>query len=285
MTWDDHEVDNNYARLRSETLDPHFARRRAAAYRAYYEHMPLRRRARPTADGVILRSRHDVGALARFHLLDGRQRRTPQACPPPGRGGGHKIDERCRELVEPGRTMLGPSQERWLATGLRDAPGRWHFIAEATLVARAALHSDGRIRVSSDAWDGYPAARERLLRVIADAGLRSCVFLSGDAHATVVSDLKPDFGDRGAPTVAGELCGTSLTSRGRAQERTDAIVRQNPHIHFGDSAHRGYVVLEVTAERCTAAVRALDDPRDRESGIFTQATFAIDAGRPGVRRV
>jgi len=285
MTWDDHEVDNNYAGLSSESLDPDFGRRRAAAYRAYYEHMPLRRRARPGAAGVILRSRHDIGALARFHLLDGRQRRTPQACPLPGRGGAHMVDERCRELLEPGRTMLGPAQERWLARGLRDAPGRWHFIAEATLVARAALRTGGRTRVSSDAWDGYPAARRRLLRAIANGDLRSCVFLSGDAHTTVVSDLKLAFDDPAAPAVATELCGTSLTSRGRPQQRTDTVVRQNPHIHLGDSAHRGCVVVDVTADRCTAAVRALDDPRDRESGVFTLATFEIDAGRPGARRV
>jgi alkaline phosphatase D len=285
MTWDDHEVDNNYARLRSETLDPDFARRRAAAYRAYYEHMPLRRRAIPTADGVILRSRHDVGALARFHLLDGRQRRTPQACPLPGRGGARMIDERCPELSEPSRTMLGAAQEQWLANGLRDAPGRWHFIAEATLVARAAVRSGGRTRVSSDAWDGYPAARRRLLRLIADAGLRSCVFVSGDAHTMFVSDLMLDFDAPDTPPVATEFCGSSLTSRGPAQQRTDTVVRQNPHIHFGDSAHRGYIVVDATAERCTATVRALNDPRDRDSGVFTRVTFQVDAGRPGAQRV
>ena len=87
VTWDDHEVDNNYAGTRSESLDPDFRRRRAAAYQAYFEHMPLRQRARPMASRMVLRSRHDWGRLARFHVLDGRQRRTPQACPPPGRGG------------------------------------------------------------------------------------------------------------------------------------------------------------------------------------------------------
>jgi alkaline phosphatase D len=181
--------------------------------------------------------------------------------------------------------MLGPAQERWLAEGLREAPGRWHFLAEATLVARAAIRSGGRTRVSSDAWDGYPAARRRLLGVIADAGLTSCVFVSGDAHATVVSDLKLDFDDHAGAPVATEFCGTSLTTRGPSQRRTDTVVRQNPHIHFGDSAHRGYVLVDVTADRCTAAVRVLGDPRDRDSGVSTVATFEVQAGRPGARRV
>jgi alkaline phosphatase D len=86
VTWDDHEVDNDYAGTRSESLDPDFRGRRLAAYQAYFEHMPLRERPRPTEARMVLRSRHNWGRLARFHVLDGRQRRTPQACPRPGRG-------------------------------------------------------------------------------------------------------------------------------------------------------------------------------------------------------
>ena len=122
VTWDDHEVDNNYAGTRDEALDPNFRTRRAAAYQAYYEHMPLRERARPTRSGVVLRARQDFGRLARFHVLDGRQRRTPQACPARGRGGARMIDGRCRELRDPARTMLGATQEAWLARGCRRRP-------------------------------------------------------------------------------------------------------------------------------------------------------------------
>ena len=284
VTWDDHEVDNNYAGTRSESLDPDFRRRRAAAFRAYFEHMPLRQRARPTASGMVLRSRRDWGRLARVHLLDGRQRRTPQACPPPGRGGSALIDERCPELHAPGRTMLGHSQERWLTEGLRSAPERWNLIAQQTLMARARIIVDGRRRVSSDAWDGYPDARDRLLGAIADNRLRSTVVLSGDAHTAFVCDLKRDFDDDQAPVIAAEFCGTSITSRGRAQSATDAIVRENPHILHGDSAHRGYWVLDITAERCTSRLRVIDDPTDRHAGIVTAATFVVDADRPGAHR-
>ena len=219
VTWDDHEVDNNYAGTRSESLDPDFRRRRAAAYRAYFEHMPLRRRARPAESGMVLRSRRDWGRLARLHLLDGRQRRTPQACPPPGRGGAALIDERCRELHAPGRTMLGMPQEGWVTEGLRGVPERWNFIAQQTLMARARVMVDGRPRVSSDAWDGYPDARDRLLGAIADNRLRSCVVLSGDAHTAFVCDLKRTFDDDAAPVIAAEFCGTSITSpRARAEQ-------------------------------------------------------------------
>jgi alkaline phosphatase D len=283
VTWDDHEVDNNYAGVRSESLEPNFRRRRAAAYQAYFEHMPLRERARPTAARMVLRSRHDWGRLARLHLLDGRQRRTPQACPRSGQGGAHMIDDRCTELRAPGRTMLGKAQERWITNGLRAAPERWHLIAQQTLMARAAITVAGRPRFSSDAWDGYPAARDRLLGAIADNGLRGCVVLSGDAHTAFVSDLKRDFEDERSPVVAAELCGTSITSPGRSQSATARIVRESPHILHGDSEHRGYFVLDLTPARCVARLRVIDDVSDRQSGVSTAANFAIDAGRPGVR--
>jgi alkaline phosphatase D len=285
VTWDDHEVDNNYAGTRDEALDPNFRRRRAAAYQAYFEHMPLRKQARPTRSGVILRARHDFGRLARFHVLDGRQRRTPQACPRPGRGGARIIDERCTELREPERTMLGATQERWLARGMATTAERWNFLAQQTLMAQAGVIVGGRRRFSSDRWDGYPAARDRLFDAITANGLGSCVVLSGDAHAAFVCDLKRDVGDPLAPPIATEFCATSMTSRGRPQHEIDATLRDNEHIHFGDSTSRGYIVFDVTAESCIARLRAIDDPTDRRTGVSTDATFSVDAGRPGARRI
>jgi alkaline phosphatase D len=286
VTWDDHEVDNDYAARRSETLEPDFARRRTAAYRAYFEHMPLRGIARPTASGaMLLRARYDFGRLARFHVLDGRQRRSPQACPRRGRGGSNVVDERCRELFDPTRTMLGPLQEQWLADGLRDAPVRWHVIAQQTLMARAARTVGGRRSFSNDPWDGYPIARERLFRSITDHDVRSCLVMSGDAHTTYVSDLKADFDDDGAPAIATELCGTSIATHGPAQSHVDAIVSENPHIRYGDGTRRGYIVLDITPQGATARLRVLDDVQDRNTGVGTAATFAIEPDRPGAQPV
>jgi alkaline phosphatase D len=285
VTWDDHEVDNNYAGTRDEALDPDFRHRRAAAYRAYYEHMPLRAQARPTQSGVVLRARHDFGRLARFHVLDGRQHRTPQACQRRGRGGARVIDARCRELRDPERTMLGLTQERWLARGMATTAGRWNFLAQQTLMAAAGVVVDGRRRFSSDPWDGYPSARERLLDAIASNGLGSCVVLSGDAHAAFVCDLRRESAVREASPIATEFCATSITTRGRPQGEVDAILRDNPHIHFGDSSHRGYTVFDVTPESCTAQLRTIEDPTNPNTGVSTMATFRVKAGRPGAHRV
>jgi alkaline phosphatase D len=233
---------------------------------------------------MVLRSRHDWGQLARLHVLDGRQRRTPQACPRPGRGGGALIDESCKDLHARGRTMLGKPQEAWLAEGLQGVADRWHLIAQQTLMARAAVMVDGHRRVSSDGWDGYPDARDRLLATVADNGLGSCVVLSGDAHVAFVCDLKRDFDDVQAPVVATEFCGTSISTAGRPQSRTDAIVQENPHILHGLSSHRGYWVVDVNLDRCIASLRVIDNPADRHAGIATAATFVVDAGRPGAQR-
>jgi alkaline phosphatase D len=158
-------------------------------------------------------------------------------------------------------------------------------VAEATLVARAAAPAEGGERFWTDAWDGYPAARDRLLRFLDANGVRSCLMVSGDAHTNYVADLKLDFEDPEAPAVATEVCGTSITSQGRSQSQTDAIRDNNPHIHLADSSRRGYVVLDLDAERCRATLRVLDTVKVRESEVSTRAVAEVLAGRPGANLV
>ena len=152
-------------------------------------------------------------------------------------------------------------------------------------MARASVVVDGRRRFSSDPWDGYPAARDRLLDAIASNGLGSCVVLSGDAHAAFACDLKRDFGDRRAQPIATEFCGTSITTRGRSQAAIDAILRDNPHMHFGDSRHRGFIVVDVNPDSCIVQLRTIQDPTDRHTSVSTAANFRVDAGRPGAQRI
>jgi alkaline phosphatase D len=232
-----------------------------------------------------LHARYDMGRLARFHVLDCRQYRTPQACPRPGRGGSNVVDDRCRELFARDRTMLGMAQERWLVDGLRAVPERWNFIAQQTLIARSGMIINGRRHWGTDSWDGYHAARRRLLTALDDNRVRSCVVLTGDAHTNYLCDLKLSFTDAQSPVVATELCGTSISSVGPPQTRIDQVLTDNPHIRFGDSTRRGYVALEVTAERCIARLRVVDDAADPNTGVSTQATFAIETGRPGAQPI
>lgn len=282
VTWDDHEVDNDYANDRSEDLDPNFLARRAAAYRAYWEHMPLRRNAMPNGPHMQLYGRHDFGGLARFHVLDDRQYRDHQVCPRAGRGGSNVVDDqRCPSRLESQRTLLGHEQEDWLYTGFSGSKARWNIVAQQLLMAQTDRKPGPDRQFWSDGWDGYPAARARLLRAVAERRPANPVVIGGDVHFNCVTDLKPDFDDPASPVVATEFCGTSITSQGPAQARLDALRSDNPHVRFANSERRGYAVLELTETRCLAQLRAIDSEKVVDSAISTLAAFVVEDGRPG----
>ena len=283
LIWDDHEVANDYANLQSETLDPDFATRRAAAYRAYWEHMPFPKSARPVGPDMRIVSRLDWGRLARIHLVDDRQYRDVQVCPKPGRGGSNTVSlAACPALLDSRRSLLGVEQERWLAEGW-DLARPWNLLAQQSLMARFTWQdpAQGGGTYWTDAWDGYAPSRNRLLGVVADKKVPGVVVLGGDVHSNYVADLKADFDDTRAPVVASEFCGTSITSLSLAQSRIDAARPFNPHVHFGRSDQRGYMSFELDAKRLQVSLQTVDRPLDPASGITTVARFTVDPARPG----
>lgn len=283
VTWDDHEVQNDYAGDEAWTHSPTFLQRRAWAYQAWWEHMPLPPSTRPRGPGLQVFERSDWGALARFHVLDTRQYRDVQACPGKLFGGGRTVDAAdCPALDEPQRTLLGAAQERWLADGLQPAGARWNLVAQQTLVAPFTWRRDGR-RVWTDGWSGYPAARDRLLDTLVERRAANPVLLGGDVHGNFVCDLH-HRGDLQAPIVASEFCGTSIASRGRPQRLLDEALPWNPHVHFGRRDARGYVAFRVTPSQLDARLRVIGDANDPATGVRTAATFHVEAGRPGVIR-
>ena len=283
VTWDDHEVDNDYAHDRSEDLDPEFLVRRAAAYQAYYEHMPLARRALPHGPDAQIYDRFAFGNLVQFHVLDDRQYRSHQACPRPDRGGSNVVAD-CAERLAAKRTMLGAAQEAWLTDGLTRTRARWNVIAQQTLMAQHARGSAYGQSFWTDGWDGYPAARARLLNDIARLKPSNPLVIGGDVHCNWVADLKPDFDDPQSPLVATEFCGTSITSQGPSQKQVLAWLAGNPHLRYGNGQQRGYVKMEIRRDACTATLRALDSEKRADSGIYTLATFIVENGRPGAQR-
>lgn len=279
VTWDDHEVNNDYANDRSETLDPDFLLRRAAAYRAWYEHMPVPLTALPRGPDALVYDSYRFGTLANFFVLDDRQFRAYEACPKPGRGGSNVVSG-CAERIEPGRTMLGETQERWLANGLRGSRTRWNILAQQTLMAQNDRMPGPGESFWTDGWDGYPAARTRLLDELRESRVANPLVISGDVHCTWVADLKTDFADEKSPTVATEFCGTSITSQGPNARQVTATLRENPHIKYGNST-RGYLAVDLAQDHCNVTVRGLADEKLAASGIATLATFAVESGRPG----
>jgi alkaline phosphatase D len=282
VTWDDHEVDNDYANEQSEHLDPQFLMRRAAAYQAYYEHMPLRHSARPRGPHVRLYDRYMFGQLLQMYVLDDRQYRSPQVCPRPGTGGSAVVPAaQCPDLRDPGRTLLGADQERWLLEALGASPTRWNVLVQQTLMAQLDRQPGPEQTFWTDGWDGYSAARARLLTFMAQQRPANPLVVGGDVHSYWVCDLKPDFDDPQSPVVATEFCGTSITSQGPSQERADALRAENPHVTFVNTDKRGYVYIDLTPARCEARLRVLDSEKKRASALATLASFVVEDGRPG----
>ena len=284
LVWDDHEVENDYANLQGQSLQRDFERRRAAAYQAYWEHMPFPNSARPRGADMRITGRLDWGTLARIHLLDDRQYRDPQVCAKPGRGGANTVALKdCPGLLDARRTLLGGEQERWLAEGW-DTTRPWNLLAQQTLMARCSWRDpeNGGGSYWTDGWDGYAPARNRLLGTVAQRKVGGVVVLGGDVHTNYVADLKADFDDAKSPVVAAEFCGTSITSLSLAQDRIDAARPFNPHIHYARGDQRGYMRFTLDAKQLQAQLRVVSDVMNPDSGVSTAARFVVESSRAGV---
>ncbi len=274
MTWDDHEVDNDYAGNSDENATPPevFLLRRAAAYQAYFESMPLRRQALPSGPDMLLYRRLYFGNLIDLSMLDTRQYRSPQVC-----GGGQAA---CEQAFDPARTMVGAKQEQWLFDNLASARARWTVIGQQ--VPTFARNVQGRFAM--DKWDGYVASRQRLYQRLLDTKAPNPIVLSGDVHTHWGADLKMDFANPSSATVGAEFTNTSITSGGDGsdvQASWNEMRSNNPHIHY-HSARRGYVTCTATDTTMRADFMVLDRVTVPERPARVGGSLVVEAGRPGI---
>jgi alkaline phosphatase D len=299
VTWDDHEVQNDYAGAQGRDGDTSaFTEQRLAGWQAFYENMPLR--ASSLAHGVQALQIYRTlswGRLAQFQVLDTRQYRDWQACRAPGASNSKGVQPaQCAALADPQRSLLGMAQEHWLEAALarnqvqnqaRDSGPRWSVIAQQTLFSPRRYPSGVR---STDSWEGYPAARDRLLQALQAHPQRNTVFLGGDIHQNYVCNVPAPGADPEArlqpgDVLASEFCGTSLTSHsGTTQAQVDAVARHNPHVLLARCEERGYSLAEVTPRQWQTTKRAVNDPLRADSAVRTLARFVVDDGRPGPQR-
>jgi alkaline phosphatase D len=284
VTWDDHEVDNDYAADVSENDDDPqwFRARREAAYRAYYEHMPLPRNAVPFGASMNLFANATYGDLVSLYLLDERQYRTPRPCAP--QPGGRKTPVDCPELANDQGTMLGARQEKWFDRRVAASKARWNLIAQGLLMS----HNDeaegpGR-RYWTDAWNGYPATRARVLASLERHRASNPVMFSGDIHTFLVGGINARPDDLSTPLVATEFVGTSVSSQGLPESRVDSIKRENPNFVFGTSQYRGYLRADVTPGRLGVDLVAIDSVLVPDSPRRVLAAFAVADGVAGPQR-
>lgn len=273
--FDDHEVSNDWM------SDVHyyghppavFLLRRAAAFQAWYENLPLRRTSMPRGPDLTAYRRFDVGGLMRFSVLDTRQYRTGRFCPA-------KLTSECTPDPHSRDTMLGAAQEAWFAEGLklRHAPV-WTVVAQQILMTRAHLVP------KPDKWDRVPLARQRLFDALVDARAPNPVVLSGDLHYAVGADLKRDFDAAAASPIGAEILNLAVGSNAPA-EANDAffgkLKADNAHIKFL-SRERGWTLHTVNDTLWRAEFRAASNPLRAGGAMKTAGVLAVEAGRPGIQ--
>ncbi|NKE58265.1 alkaline phosphatase [Lentzea sp. PSKA42] len=278
VVWDDHEIDNNWADEiyeKPEIPQPNFLARRAAAFQAYYENMPIRNK--PNGIDLQLYRRIQWGGLATFHMLDTRQYRDDQAC-----GDGLKT---CQERLNPTRSITGAEQEKWLLDGMRRSRARWDVLGQQVFFSQLDFTPGAVERNNMDAWDGYAANRDRV--VAGFSNVRNAVVLTGDVHAAWGADIKERWNDPSSRTLGTELVSTSITSGGDGSEErpeTPAILAENPHVKYFNN-RRGYVRTKFTAREVRADFRALDYVQKPGAPVTTKASFVIEDRNPGLNRV
>ncbi|RYG36017.1 alkaline phosphatase [bacterium] len=282
VTWDDHEVENNYAADRDQNgSEPaEFLKRRAAAYQAYYEHMPLRRSQMPKGPDLQMYRRFAYGDLAEFNVLDTRQYRSDQV-------HGDKPHARDAEVTDPNRVMMGRKQEAWLQEGLKASGAKWNVLAQQLIMTQVAAFGEDGTMFSMDMWDGYPAERERLMRFLHESKIPNAVVISGDSHRNLVSELKHDFDKSDSAAVGTEFAGTSISSNGLKAEdmpRWQERIAAQSHLKWIEGTKRGYVGCTLDRKSWKADFYSVDDVKLAGSPVRVEASFVVEDGRPGPQR-
>ncbi|WP_199539080.1 alkaline phosphatase D family protein [Desertihabitans brevis] len=280
-TWDDHEYTNDYAGGWEDEQPGGAPAARAAAYQAYWEHQPLRAALLVKQDAVRIYRRLHWGSLAQVDMLDGRQYRDAPPC-----GWGEA--QACAAAYDPSITMLGAEQEQWLAAGIAASTARWNIFGNNVMVARLDHDGDLGDLLWHDAWDGFPAARNRLLEQVVGAGLSNPVFVTGDWHSTFVNDIHRDFDTPGSPVVATEFVGTSISTNGDGTPYGPyygPMIRYNPHMKFFDGDRRGYQRHVVTADEWRTDLVMVDTVGRPDSPAEVLRSFVVEDGRPGAIEV
>lgn len=283
VTPDDHEVDNDYAGDLPEDDQTReaFLLRRANAYRAYYEHMPLRASALPAGPAARLYRRAPYGRLADFMVLDTRQYRTDQPC-------GASRASLCKDAMSPTATILGEAQERWLTDGLDRSQARWNVLAQQVMLADVDFSPDDARVYLMDKWSGYQACSQRLHTFLRERQPSNPIVLTGDIHSNWVVNLKADYREpEKSATLGTEFVGTSITSGGdgRADMPPDVAKAfpKNPHLRFYN-AQRGFVSCIVTPDRWQSDYRIIPFVTRPGAPVETRASFIVENGRPGAER-
>jgi alkaline phosphatase D len=310
--WDDHESANDSYKDGAENhqaaTEGEWQVRKAAAKRAYREWMPV---------GEEAYTAYQVGDLATLFKLDTRLEGRDQQFRLEKVMEGAKDPRAVVAALEsfrdgawknPERQLLGQTQEAWLAEGLAASTRKgtqWQVLLQQVLIGKlqtpkniveaagAGLPDFVRTRLESaakasavglpsnmDAWDGYPAARERVLKASlnADANL---VVLAGDTHNGWAFDLAQD-----GTKVGVEFGGISVSSPGYESYLTfikpdtlaASLVAENAELKWADTAQRGYMVVELAPARVSTEYRFVTGVKQRSTRLAGTKRLTSEKG-------
>ena len=245
--WDDHELTNDAwsggaVNHNPEQGEGDWATRRAAAYKAYLEWMPIREA--PGGDLHLYRS-FRFGNLANLIMLDTRGLRDQQV-------GSTDVEA----LADQRRSILGAPQEAWLFDQLRTsqrAGSAWRLLGQQVMFSR--LGQPGRGALLPDTWEGYPITRDRVIDLLTRERVRDVAVLSGDVHSSWAFDVPRNpwngYSRDGQGSIAIELVAPAISSpplftSPEMRDRSVLLRALLPHLKFHEGESRGYVVLDIT---------------------------------------
>ena len=264
VIWDDHEVKNDYFGMRE---DPIIQEKMNAAYQAYYEHMPLRL-APPTEGGLQLYRILEWGDLARFCLLDTRQYRSVQSC----------RDEDCIDIEDSSRTMLGEEQEEWLNNQLSSSETRWNVLAQQVVMANFNI---SEALLNYDQWDGYPAARARLIDFVHQQEISNFLVFTGDIHIAGLAQLHMDMEDFESDVVGYEFVTPSLTSNAVELEENAPIIeyglQTQDNVSYISAKKRGYLLVDMNHDEVQVSFQAVESVQIEDEPVYMTAQFTVSA--------
>jgi alkaline phosphatase D len=221
------------------------------------------------------------GDLVQLDIVDGRQYRSIPPC-----GWGEA--DACAAAYDPSITMLGAEQEQWLYDGLAASDVRWNVLGSNVMMGRLDHDGDAGDRLWHDAWDGFPAARNRITEAWAMSGTRNPVVVTGDWHSTFVNDIKRDFDAADSPVIATEFVGTSISSNGDDEvygPYYGPMIPFNPHIRFFDGDRRGYVRCRLDRHEMRTDLRMVRTVSRSDAPDYTYASFIVQDGHPGAQQL
>jgi alkaline phosphatase D len=266
---------NGAANHNPERGEGDWATRKAAAYRAYLEWMPVREFA---GAGIHLYRGFRFGNLVDLLMLDTRGLRDQQVATT-------DLDA----LVDPKRSILGTEQEAWLFDELRSsqrAGTGWRLLGQQVMFSR--IVPPGRAVLLSDTWEGYQASRDRVLDCLAAERVRDVAILSGDLHSSWAFDVARDpwngyQGATGEGALAVELLSPAISSAplfsnpGR-RELAPLLRALSPHLKFLDGDSRGYVLLDITRTQLQGEFYFVPSVTARSAEETRAAAFVCERG-------